>query len=133
MQTKHISTEMNSQQYWADNHKLAKARMFALLKKKKEKKKDMEKKENKNKIKWKKKQKTKNNTKTQNTPNQKKKLGGRNSALYGFACFVPTARANVSHCKWLYMFEDATEDLIQLSTSLDLKLNLTHVLISTCT
>lgn len=51
MQTKHISTEMNSQQYWADNHKLAKARMFALLKKKKEKKKDMEKKENKNKIK----------------------------------------------------------------------------------
>lgn len=81
------------------------------------------------------KEKTKNKKQHQDPkyPQPKKKLGGRNSALYGFACFVPTARANVSHCKWLYMFEDATEDLIQLSTSLDLKLNLTHVLISTCT
>lgn len=53
MQTKHISTEMNSQQYWADNHKLAKARMFALLKKKevRKKRKTWKKKENKNKIK----------------------------------------------------------------------------------
>ena len=34
MQTKPVSTEMNSQQDRADNHKLVKAWFFALLKKK---------------------------------------------------------------------------------------------------
>lgn len=85
MQTKPVSTEMNSQQDRADNQKLVKAWLFAFLKKKKKE--------------------------------RKEKKKGRIAVLCGFACFVPTAKVNVSHCIYMCMFEGVTEDLIQLSTS----------------
>lgn len=53
---------------------------------------------------------------------KKRKKRGKKGiiVLCGFACFVPTAKINVSHCIYMYMFEGVTEDLIQLSTSLNL-------------